>query len=100
MLAADLYTRLAQATAEEQEIVLRFLLGKRTAAQGRSNPQLDLFLANLQIELPGAVEALGDLRLALGDALHAQVALWARGRAPTAEVYRRVVARYRALYLR
>jgi len=43
-----LYERLAQATVEEQALVLRFLLGKRTAALGRASPHLDLFLGELR----------------------------------------------------
>lgn len=98
-IAHDLFARLAQSTPEEQELVLRFLVGKRTAAQGRSNPQLDLFLATLQMELPGAMEILGDWRFALGEDLHAQVAQWAQDRSTTAVAYGRALARFRELFL-
>ena len=100
-----LYERLVRATAAEQELLLRFLLGKRTAAMGRANPRLDLFLAELQVALPGAVDALGDLRFALGDELHGEIARWARNRTTPAAretglLYQRVLARYEALFLR
>ena len=95
-----LYERLVQATAEEQELMLRFLLGKRTAEMGRTSPHLDLFLAELQIELPGAIELLGDLRFNLGKSLHGEVARWAQGRAPAAPLYQKVIGRYQALFLR
>lgn len=101
-----LYERLAQATAAEQELLLRFLLGKRTAAMGRANPRLDLFLAELEVALPGAVDALGDLRFALGDELHGEIARWAQGHSPaasaqeTASLFRRVMLRYETLFLR
>ncbi len=97
--ARKLHERLVQATAEEQELMLRFLLGKRTAEMGRASPQLDLFLAELQIELPGAIELLGDLRFNLGKSLHGEVARWAQGRAPAAPLYQKVIGRYQALFL-
>ena len=108
-MSADLhalYERLAQAAPAEQELLLRFLLGKRTAALGRANPRLDLFLAELQVALPGASDALGDLRFRLGDELHGEIARWAHGgtAAPaareTARLYGRVLARYEALFLK
>ena len=101
-----LYELLAQANAAEQELLLRFLLGKRTAALGRANPRLDLFLAELQVALPGASDALGDLRFRLGDELHGEIARWARGGTATpaaretARLYRRVLARYESLFLK
>ena len=93
-----LYARLAQASVAEQALVLRFLLGKRTAALGRANPRLDLFLGELQIELPGAIELLGDLRFKLGPALHGEVLQWAQGEVETGPLYQRVLDRFRALF--
>lgn len=90
--------RLEQATAEEQELVLRFLLGKRTAEMGRASPLLDLFLAELEMELPGAVELLGGLRFKLGAPLHREVAAWAQGGPKADALYRRVLQRYRVLF--
>ena len=101
-----LHERLAQAAPEEQELLLRFLLGKRTAALGRANPRLDLFLAELEVALPGAITLLGDLRFALGDELHGEIARWALDQASaapameTAALYQRVITRYEALFLR
>ncbi|MDE2816489.1 MAG: hypothetical protein OXM03_11310 [Chloroflexota bacterium] len=93
-----LYERLAQATVEEQALVLRFLLGKRTAALGRASPHLDLFLGELQIELPGAIELLGDLRFNLGPALHGEVSRWAQGKMDSGPLYQRVLGRFRVLF--
>ena len=93
-----LYERLAQATPAEQELVLRFLLGKRTAEMGRASPRLDLFLGELQVELPGAVEMLGDLRFHLGNALHNEVLQWARGEIAAGPLYQRVLAKFQALF--
>lgn len=97
--ARILFERLDRAGVNEQEMVLRFLLGKRTAEMGRANPQLDLFLAELQVELPGAVELLGDLRFHLGDDLHAELSRWAQGIVPAAPLFSRVVQRFEALFL-
>ena len=93
-----LYERLAQATAEEQALVLSFLFGKRTVEGGRANPQLDLFLGTLQVELPGAIEQLGDLRFHLGDKLHGEVLQWAQGETEAGPLYARVLSRYQALF--
>ena len=93
-----LYGRLAQATPAEQELVLRFLLGKRTAEMGRASPRLDLFLGELQVELPGAVEVLGDLRFHLGQALHGEVLRWARGEIDAGPLYQRVLAKFQVLF--
>ena len=93
-----LHARLAQATLEEQELVLRFLLGKRTAEMGRASPLLDLFLGELQVELPGAVDLLGDLRFHLGHALHGEVMRWARGEIDAEPLYERVLEKFQALF--
>ncbi len=95
---ASLRDRLEQATVAEKELVLRFLLGKRTAELGRASPELDIFLAELQVELPGAVELLGDLRFELGEALHSDIGRWARGMLDLAPLYCRVTDRYVALF--
>ena len=103
-----LYAYLARATPKEHALLLRFLLGKRTAAMGRANPHLDLFLAEMEVALPGASDVLGDLRFALGNDLHSEIAQWAHGRTAnpdpdaqeTATLFRRVLARYEALFLR
>lgn len=97
--AQTLHERLSQATALEQELVLRFLLGKRTAEMGRASPQLDLYLAELQVELPGAIELLGDFRFHLGDELHGEVWQWAQGMVPAAQLYARIVRRFETLFL-
>lgn len=89
---------MAQATPAEQELVLRFLLGKRTAEMGRASPRLDLFLGELQVELPGAVEMLGDLRFHLGQALHGEVLRWARGEIDAGPLYKRVLAKFQVLF--
>ena len=94
----ELHERLAQATAEEQELVLRFLLGKRNAEMGRANPQLNLFLGELQVELPGALELLGDLRFHLGDELHREVSQWAQGESEAGPLYERILSRYQQLF--
>lgn len=93
-----LHARLAEATPEEQELVLRFLLGKRTAAMGRASPHLDLFLGELQVELPGAVDLLGDLRFHLGQGLHDQVLQWGRGEIDAGQLYQRVLVKFQALF--
>ncbi len=95
---ASLRERLERATVAEKELVLRFLLGKRTAEMGRASPELDIFLAELQVELPGAVELLGDLRFELGEALHSDVGRWAGGGIDLASLYCRVIDRYVALF--
>ena len=89
---------MAQATPAEQELVLRFLLGKRTAEMGRASPRLDLFLGELQVELPGAVEILGDLRFHLGQALHGEVLRWARGEIDAGPLYQRVLGKFQVLF--
>ena len=93
-----LYDRLLRTTAEERVLILRFLIGKRTAAMGRASPELDLFLAELQVEFPGAIDLLGDLRFQLGNELHREVALWALQEMDDASVYRRVMSRFEALF--
>ncbi len=93
-----LHAHLARATPEEQELVLRFLLGKRTAAMGRASPHLDLFLGELQVELPGAVDLLGDLRFHLGQELHGEVLQWARGEIDAGPLYQRVLERFQSLF--
>ena len=93
-----LHERLALATPEERELVLRFLLGKRTAELGRASPHLDLFLGELQVELPGAVDVLGDLRFHLGQALHGEVLQWARGESDAGPLYQRVLEQFRSLF--
>jgi hypothetical protein len=98
MDSKSLLRRLLAVTAAEEELVLRFLLGKRTAEQGRASPDLDLFLAELEVEMPGAVELLGELRFALGDDLHGEVAHWAQGQAETNLLYRRVLTRFQTLF--
>ena len=95
---ASLRDRLERATVAEKELVLRFLLGKRTAELGRACPELDVFLAELQVELPGAIELLGDLRFELGEALHGDVGRWAGGEMDVAPLYGRVMDRYAALF--
>ena len=90
--------RLESATAAEQELLLRFLLGKRTAASGRASPCLDVFLAEMEMALPGAVVLLGDLRFRLGAPLHRDIAAWAQGGHKAGPLYRRVLDRYRALF--
>lgn len=93
-----LSARLAQATPEEQALVLRFLLGKRTAAMGRASPGLDLFLGELQVELPGAAALLGDLRFHLGQALHGEVLRWSRGEVEAGPLYQRILGKFWELF--
>lgn len=93
-----LHKRLAQVTPDEQELVLRFLLGKRNAKMGRASPHLDLFLGELQVEQPGAIELLGELRFQLGRELHNEVLHWAQGEVGAGTLYRRVLGRFRTLF--
>lgn len=95
-----LHELLTLATPEEIDLVLRFLLGKRTAEMGRASPHLDLFLGELQLELPGAVDLLGDLRFHLGPALHGEVLRWSRGEVDAGPLYVRVLVKFQGLFCR
>jgi len=89
---------LASLSPTDQQLLLRFLLGKRTVAAGRASPDLDLFLGLAEVQQPGTVELLNELRFRLGRELHQAIARWVQGEGDAAALYRQVVARAQELW--